>query len=312
MTEFIHVDKDATMRRGPDAQRLLEQESDSVYLSAASGITRVPHERWETAQAYEATTWMSEGAHATEDRNSAHRDNFDGYRALQGMRFAHAIEVGCGPFTNLRWIATACRIERCTLLDPLIMRYLSHRHCRYAGGLLRTEEKPLSRLLGTTVAHRALRRAIRAIAPAWLAHGVPVAKTIAAPIEELPPGQRYDLVVMINVIEHCYDLRKIFAAILELLPDGGIFVFSDKYFDHEGVASFVRTYYDAGHPLRVDRGVLSEFMQRNFERLYEKVVPVDERITGETTVRYDEFHFVGRKLPAAGTAAVTGAGSGQP
>ncbi len=137
MTEFIFVDKDAKMRRGPEAQRLLEQGSDSVYLSAGSGITRVPEERWKLAQAYEATTWMSEGAHATEDRNSAHRDNFDGYRALQGMRFEHAIELGCGPFTNLRWIAAACRIERCTLLDPLIARYRSHRHCRYAGGLLR-------------------------------------------------------------------------------------------------------------------------------------------------------------------------------
>ncbi len=136
---------------------------------------------------------------------------------------------------------------------------------------------------------------------------MPVAKTIAAPIEELSPGQRYDLVVMINVIEHCYDLRRILATILDLLPDGGIFVFSDKYFDHDDVASFVRTYYDAGHPLRVDRRVLSEFMQRNFERLYEKVVPVDERIAGETTVHYDEFYFVGRRRPVAGAAAVTGA-----
>jgi SAM-dependent methyltransferase len=101
---------------------------------------------------------------------------------------------------------------------------------------------------------------------------------------------------MINVLEHCYDIQKILDVVRQLLRVGGIFVFSDKYYDHNDVSALVQHVYDAGHPLRVDRRVLEEFMSRNFERLHLNAVPVTEALSEETTVRFEEFYFIGRKL----------------
>ena len=50
--------------------------------------------------------------------------------------------------------------------------------------------------------------------PVTVSGSVPIGRLVASPIEEMPLDRKYDLVVMENVIEHCYDAELVFANIL--------------------------------------------------------------------------------------------------
>src|SRR5206468_351317 len=142
------------------------------YLDPKDGVVRVPKQRWQQAQRYERETWMVANTAASDDRNSAHYGGFRGYEALRGRTFLRAIELGCGPFTNLRLIGRTCTIAQCSLLDPLIKDYLNHPHCTYNRQMLRTSETPLGETLGRTLPGRALRRALRVIAPGTIVRSI--------------------------------------------------------------------------------------------------------------------------------------------
>ena len=80
-------------------------------------------------------------AATADDHNYLNYLDFAGYQVLTGLRFERVIELGCGPFTNLRYIARRCDISTVELLDPLIGDYLQHRnryfdeHALYAAPL---------------------------------------------------------------------------------------------------------------------------------------------------------------------------------
>src|SRR5262249_6222561 len=157
--------------------------------------------------------WMERGRNATNDRNDEHYVGFDKYQAIQGLSFEHAIELGCGPFTNLRLIGNVCRIKRCTLLDPLIDSYLAHPHCSFTRHFLFLQERE-----GRSLPHRMWKRVTRR--PMRYLHSVAVAETIASPIEQMPTNHQYDLVAVINVLEHCFDAERVFAKILSVMRKG--------------------------------------------------------------------------------------------
>ena len=142
----IFVDENRQIFRGEKALRLIRERGETK-VDARVGMVRVPTERWQEAQRYERRTWM-EGRATLTDRNEEHEDFFAGYRPLQGLRFQHAIELGCGPFTNLRKILLRCKCEAIDLLDPLADSYLNHPYCRYRrgrlGGVLSTSLIPFS------------------------------------------------------------------------------------------------------------------------------------------------------------------------
>lgn len=154
---------------------------------------------------------MEKWAGAADDRNLQHMADFDNYHALHGMTFDHAIELGCGPFTNLRLIGQVCSIAKCTLLDPLIESYLGHKHWR-----LTERHYDVARVLWQSSRQlgnlgRGVRRVIRRLAPNLLAmKGIPISELIASPIEEMPTQRCYDLIVIVNVVRHCYDINLIF------------------------------------------------------------------------------------------------------
>ena len=132
--QFFFVGEELDFTTGPEAETLLETRNDAAYANDR-GIVRVPKDRWSMAQVYERNTWMVAGSEATDDRNGYHQSNFDNYVTLRDASFKSAIELGCGPFTNLRMIARHCKIERCNLLDPLINEYLCHKNCVYSRGV---------------------------------------------------------------------------------------------------------------------------------------------------------------------------------
>lgn len=292
MDKHIFIDEQGNIIQGKKAKIRLEKTSDAAFLNG-KGISAIPKERWAVAQSYEKHTWTVTAAHSTEDRNYDHYLNFDGYKTLNGMRFDHAIELGCGPFTNLRYIMRACEIKKCTLLDPLIESHLHHRNCTYTKTYLRGEEKPLYRRLSSSFFLRMMRRLLKYVAPEYLFSTLPVNEIISKPIEEMPAHSRYDLAVLINVIEHCYHIDLIFNNIKKILKRDAIFIIHDKYYAHSDIAREAHKKYDAGHPLRVDMTVLDNFLDENFTCLYKKVARKEE-IVDELDFSHDVFYFIGK------------------
>jgi SAM-dependent methyltransferase len=292
--KYLFVDEQLHILKGDEAAEALREQSDAAYLDPNGGVSKVPRQRWQQAQRYERDTWMVANADATDDRNDAHLLGFDGYASLSGRTFHHAIELGCGPFTNLRLIGQHCTIERCSLLDPLITEYLKHPHCTYTRRALRTTETTLSATLGRTLPGRALRRALRAAAPGTLTRSIPVTELLPMPIEEMPAGNAYDLVIMLNVLEHCYDATVIFDKILSILQPDGVFVFHDKLFTAAEAEEDVRTRFDAGHPLRVNGTFVELFLETNFTPLFAQHGIVEDGHDDHDLSR-DGIYFIGTR-----------------
>jgi SAM-dependent methyltransferase len=290
----IFIDENVEIHEGEQARQRLQVRAEAENIDTERGVTQVTEARWQEAQRYERRTWLEKGRRATSDRNEEHRQQFAGYAPLRGLHFKHAIELGCGPFTNIRLILEQCTAEQVTLLDPLLTDYLAHPFCRYRygrlGGLFNEH-------LGRLPAY--LRRPGRfargkandyRIGGFW---GRPV--TLApAMIERFETQHRFDLVVMINVLEHCQDAAAVFHKIDEILLPGGVFVYHDKMYRAEQVQRLGALIYDAGHPLRVDQSVVNAFLGRHFAPLMQAQYLVQSDFRGVSFSYYD-FYFIGRK-----------------
>lgn len=298
----IFIDRDVRVFEGDEASKRLAAKTDASFYEPDRGVARVDQARWDEAQHYERKTWMERNRGALDDRNRAHMRRFVGYETLAGRRFERAIEVGCGPFTNLRLILTVATAKRVHLLDPLIRDYVSHPQCRYRGGrlggILRAPA-PES-FLAWTRPWVALPELIDAVRIGGLG-GVPV-QLEASSIEDFQTQERFDLVVMINVIEHCRDLDAVLAKIDEILAPGGIFVFHDKFLSPEGVRRTLENVYDAGHPIRVQRDVIDAFLAPRFDVEFRSEchdVDVFAGVTFDATAVY----FIGRRRRASDATA---------
>ncbi|HVT81898.1 MAG TPA: class I SAM-dependent methyltransferase [Phycisphaerae bacterium] len=267
--EALFVDEKVNILRGADAEKAIQARSDARYLTEGQGIVRVPLERWKIAQTFERTGWMEKWRGAGDDRNLLHAEEYNGYRSLAGRTFHHAVELGCGPFTNLRVIGDFAPIENVTLLDPLIESYLQLPKCHYTREALRTHSGGRS---------------------------MPIAQLHACPIEEMPVTKKFDLIVMMNVIEHCFDVQKIFEKILALAAPGAIFVFHDCIYDASKTqAVLADKYYEAGHPLMVAYPVMEKFMREHFQTLYFSRCP-DAPDQLEVCPHTGRFYFMGKVI----------------
>jgi SAM-dependent methyltransferase len=251
---FIQVSPEETHIQtfsGKDAEDKIKEQNDLIYLDSDGGIHNVPKERWYSAQKYENLTWK--GTLSSDDRNFDHMSKFEDLICIKDYikKAGSIIELGCGPFTNVRLYDTDANI---TLLDPLINNYLNIENCPYRDGKMKGRDVSL----------------------------------ISSPIEEFNTSDKYDIIVMINVIEHCFSVDLIFNKILEILKPGGIFIFSDVYFNEaEFVASRI---YDAGHPLKLSEIRMNNFLSNFsniFEKRYHKLHDQDWR---------NDVYFVGKKM----------------
>lgn len=289
----LFIDSDVRVFEGEEAWRRLSDKNDSRFLEGDRGVVQVDRARWEEAQRYERLTWMEHLRHAADDHNRDYLGPFQNYAALRGRTFDRAIELGCGPFTNMRLVLEHAEVRDVHLLDPLAIDYLQHPLCRYRGGrlgglkavlspqALRSWRAPL--LLARELANSLRIGGLRGRA----VHVEPVA------IEEFQSPVKFDLVVMINVLEHCRDARAIFAKIEEILLPGGIVVFHDRLWGEAELGRTIGILYDAGHPLRLGRASAEPFLS-SYEPLVRderKVVDVEDGIRLERTA----VSFIGRK-----------------
>ncbi len=226
------VDDSIREYHGPAAAQKLAEKNDSRFLTT-DGILQVDSSRWQEAQRYERKTWMEQNLGALDDRNEFHKQQFGNYSTIARRQFDNVIELGCGPFTNLRLILPLVKVTgQIDLLDPLIDSYLTHPHCTY----------PKHQLVSQSV------------------------RTLASPIECFTPAVKYDMVVMVNVLEHCFDIPRIFANIRALLKPEGVFVFADVTTTLEALRA-TKT-YDAGHPIRMIDSYLTSTLAQHYESLF--------------------------------------------
>lgn len=230
----IYVAADRQTYFGSEAAELFKDSNDLKYLTK-DGVIKVDRERWETAQQYERNTWMTDLINADDDRNFEHLERFNDYRALSGQKFENALELGCGPFTNLRLILQHVPLpKKITLLDPLIDQYQLHPHCTYKDDRL---------------------------------NGIPVS-TVSSTIEDFVASEKYDLVVLINVLEHCFDIPRVFSVILSSLKPSGIFVFAEDMFSSEAASCVAANQFDCGHPIRLTKNFVESFLSEHFSSLF--------------------------------------------
>jgi SAM-dependent methyltransferase len=135
---------------------------------------------------------------------------------------------------------------------------------------------------------------LRKLAPAVLYKGIRVREKLACALEEMPEGGTFDLVVMINVLEHCFDAEAIFKRILGLTKPGSVFVFHDKLFDPVEVARDATTRFDAGHPLRIARGVIKGFLEGSFDPLLNRETVHRDRV-GDVEIDEPGIYFIGTR-----------------
>jgi hypothetical protein len=62
---------------------------------------------------------------------------------------------------------------------------------------------------------------------------------------------------MLNVLEHCYDIDKIFDNILSIMDKDSIFVYHDNYFINN-IEEILNKLYDAGHPIKLYESYLND------------------------------------------------------
>ena len=291
---LLFVGEDLRFIIGSEASTRLQKTNDLIYVDDRQGIVRVPKDRWNIAQKYEHKTWMTVALEAIDDRNAFHELNFDNYSSLRGLSFGSAIELGCGPFTNLRLIARKSTISRCTLLDPLVEKYLNHKNCTFSHGVLKVGDSWLNAVLEKTKGGKAVRRVVRKVSPRLLIRGIPIDRLISAPIEEITDIGQYDIVVMINVIEHCFDIERIFASIIKVCKKGGLFVFHDRLYDAQRVKRRATQHFDAGHPLRVDESIILGFLEANFSKIYERRTVISDGYKGIDLSEWG-LYFIGSR-----------------
>ncbi|MBW1802377.1 MAG: tetratricopeptide repeat protein [Deltaproteobacteria bacterium] len=232
----LYITPDQEVFTGNEAERLLLTENDRRYLSE-NGVIVIDQERWNSAQEFEKKCQMVQGVNNTDDRNIDHQRLFHHYEALADQYFERVIEFGCGPFTNIPPILEQIkRPGQISLLDPLADEYLDHPNCVYQNGDIK---------------------------------GVPV-RLIASTIEEFTPEEQYDLVVMINVLEHCYHVPIILDTVTSCLKKNGCFVFADKVLRKEDITTLLANQFDAGHPIKVSEELINGFLDHHFHTVYRR------------------------------------------
>jgi 2-polyprenyl-3-methyl-5-hydroxy-6-metoxy-1,4-benzoquinol methylase len=84
---------------------------------------------------------------------------------------------------------------------------------------------------------------------------------VSSAAEEFSVNDPADLVVMINVLEHCRDATAVVSSLLATVSPGGVIVFGDVLFTDDNVRDASTSRYDAAHPLRKTGEVLAPIFE---------------------------------------------------
>jgi SAM-dependent methyltransferase len=239
----------------------------------------VTQERWQDAQKWEEHHWVHAqrmraryfkntiwralstfgvvGKYRGDDWNLWWRNQFDEYKFLPAT-VENAIEVGCGPYTNVRLMLDRCSIKHLVLSDPLIRTYV-----RFKLTFVREMYQKAACILDDH------------------------------PLEELPFAPNYfDLAVMINVLDHVQDAGRCMETLIKILRPGGWLIIGQDLTNDEDLKALKLDPGAAGHPIKLDHHWFEPYLQ-NFQPTLKKVLNREQ--SREPHQHYGALIFAGRK-----------------
>ncbi len=224
--------------------------------------TQISQSRWEQAQQWELAHWRRESrglrawlrrlrGRGGDDWNHWWAARFDNYRFIP-QELDNVIELGCGPYTNVRLIVEDRSVRHLVCSDPLVLHY-----CALPGSWIR--------------------RAVRSGNLSLDDHA----------IENAPFKEKYfDLVIMINVLDHVQDAFRCLAAATSLVKPGGLLLLGQDLTAEEDDIE------DVGHPIRLHLTDILPYLT-NFEPVLQETLT---RKQGRNpSVHYATLVFAGRR-----------------
>ncbi len=240
---------------------------------------QVSHDRWEQAQEWELNVWRGidnssapslrgrvgraitalglgrNNASLGDDWNEWWAKQFDQYQAIP-CKIDNAIELGCGPYTNVRIISRERTIRRIYCSDPLARHYAS-----FKLGWLASAYHNRQILLDD-----------------HLCEDVPFADST------------FDLTIMINVLDHVRDAEACLASAARITKGDGLFVFGQDLTDDTDPG---HAYKDVGHPIMLDHEEIDGRLLPAFDVQLRKVLPREQGRNPEA--HYGTYIFIGRR-----------------
>jgi len=237
----------------------------------------VTERRWQEAQAWEVALWRDNDRRAdraglrglagrliygrTRDLHSRF-DDWNHWWALQFEEYGflppvvdNYIEVGCGPYTNTRLILRGRSARHVVCSDPHALQYALFKH-------------------------------------GWLAQQYRAAAILLDdhPLEECPfAAGAFDVVVVINVLEHVRDADACLRTVTRLVKPGGHLILGEDLSNDEDVRNIP---YDTGHPIRLRLDDVEPYLE-GYVPLIHKVLP---RESGRSPqCNYATLIFAGRR-----------------
>jgi SAM-dependent methyltransferase len=157
-----------------------------------------------------------------DDWNHWWKRGFDDYAFLPS-ELGDCLELGCGPYTNVRLILEGRDASRVVCSDPLIRSHITFRG--------------------------------RWLAEAYADGRVEIDDHAIEDSEFTP--ESFDVVIMINVLDHVRDADLCMQKAIEYLRPGGYFLIGQDLSDE---ADLVRHPHDVGHPIRLRREDLEPYL----------------------------------------------------
>jgi SAM-dependent methyltransferase len=245
-------------------------------MTVKSPVTKVSKDHWRQAQAVELKTWQHHNAwyrrtlgplarrfglqvtRTGDDWNHWWYTQFHGYRILPD-RLQNAIELGCGPYTNMRWIWRNRHIDHVICSDPLAVYYT-----KFKGQWLSSQYARRKILIDDH------------------------------PIEECPFRDDYfDLVVMINVLDHVRDAFLCLDTAMAITRPSGYLIVGQDLTNEEDAA---KTAVDISHPIRLHHEDLDRAVADKFTAHFYRIL---DRMEGRNPqAHYGTYLFIGRKNEA--------------
>jgi SAM-dependent methyltransferase len=235
--------------------------------------------QWQVAQAWERDFWLREQKNLAkygknqlwrilatfgivekyrgDDDNRWWASGFENYKFLPA-KVDNAIEVGCGPYTNMRLIRKVCAPAHLFVSDPLIRTYVKFKM---------TFVNKMYREAGCYLDDH--------------------------PLEDLPYKDNYfDLAVMLNVLDHVQDANACMSSLIRIVKPGGFVVIGQDLTNEDDLRAHpdgMRT----GHPITLNEEWFSPCLDEKFTPLIWKTLP---RSAGRTPQwHYGTLLFAGIK-----------------
>lgn len=250
------------------------------HVNQNSGVcAEVDQDRWAAAQQWERDFWVkTEKRRACYGKNLAWRllavlglkpryrgddsnewwsEKFGHYSFLP-RNIENAIELGCGPYTNIRCVLKVCKVEHLVLSDPLIRTYVKF---------------PL------TFVSNIYRSAFCTLDD--------------HPAENCPFATDYfDLTVMTNVLDHVRNADAALREAMRITKPGGVLIIGQELSNAEDARIMRRDPGQIGHPIRVDHDWMDARLSA-FEPLRKILLPREDGRGPEH--HYATYVFAGKK-----------------